>query len=232
MNVRLTGQRIPRVVDDGRPRPDARTETIYRKAVAHEMLQARENARARALDPAIDPNDSRWKLAIETQRALQGTVLAYEDRARLLALATRLGIGAFDANLIVAVVQDRARRGEPLADAAPTIALIPNGRPSGAQAAAGSVMDAAMASATISRTSATAVAPGTIPAPGRRTALRLTTSPTREGEAPSCAARPASHATEAGDVEAEATSSAWPWVTGMVVAIAIDAVLIGWLMFG
>lgn len=228
MNVRLTGQRIPRVVDDGRPRPDARTETIYRKAVAHEMLQARENARARALDPAIDPNDTRWKLAIETQRALQGAVLAYEDRARLLALATRLGIRAFDANLIVAVVQDRARRGEPLADAAPTIALIPNGRASGPQAAARTVTTAE----TPSRTNATAVAPGAIPAPGRRTALRLTTSPTHDLESPSGASRPASHATKAGDVEAEATSSAWPWVTGMVVAIAIDAVLIGWLMFG
>jgi hypothetical protein len=39
--------------------------------------------------------------------------------------ARRLGVGAFDANLIIALVQDRARRGLPLADAAATLALMP-----------------------------------------------------------------------------------------------------------
>ena len=52
-------------------------------------------------------------------------MLAFEDRRTLLALAQRLGIRSFDANLIVAIVQDRARRGEPLESAAATIAIIP-----------------------------------------------------------------------------------------------------------
>jgi len=85
------------------------------------MLLARESAR----DPQFDPTDARWRLAQETERALQGAVLAYEDRKGLLALAQRLGIRPFDANLIVALVQDRARRGEPIESAAPTIALLP-----------------------------------------------------------------------------------------------------------
>jgi len=106
-----------------RPRPplDARAERLFRQAVAHEMLLARESGRERG----FDPNDSRWMLAAEAQRALQGTILAYEDRKRLLALATRLGIRAFDANLILAVVQDRARRGETLDAAAGTVDMIP-----------------------------------------------------------------------------------------------------------
>jgi hypothetical protein len=103
------------------PLTDARAERVFRQAVAHEMLLARETARERD----FDPNDARWRLATETQRALQGAVLAYEDRRQLLALANRLGIRAFDANLILAVVQDRARRGEPLESAAPTVAMVP-----------------------------------------------------------------------------------------------------------
>lgn len=85
------------------------------------MLLARETARART----FDPSDARWRLAEETQSALQGAILAYEDRRRLLALANRLGIRAFDANLILALVQDRARRGEPIEAAAATIEMIP-----------------------------------------------------------------------------------------------------------
>jgi len=103
------------------PLRDARAERVFRQAVAHEMLLARESAR----DPQFDPTDARWRLAQETERALQGAVLAYEDRKGLLALAQRLGIRPFDANLIVALVQDRARRGEPIESAAPTIALLP-----------------------------------------------------------------------------------------------------------
>ncbi len=94
------------------------------------MLLARESAR----EPDFDPNDARWRLATETQQALQGAVLAYEDRRALLALAHRLGIRAFDANLILAIVQDRARRGESLQSAAPTIAVLP--RPTSAASSA------------------------------------------------------------------------------------------------
>lgn len=210
--MRLTGQRIPRLIEDGRPKPDARAESVYRKAVAHEMLQARENARARALDSAFDPTDSRWMLAIETQRALQGAVLAYEDRKRLLGLATKLGIRAFDANLIVAVVQDRARRGESLEDAAPTIAMMAPGR---SNDSAGVRLQGPRLVRAESEPSATENA--SVEAARARARTRI-----------------AAAAIPAGDVASEepASSSAWPWVTGMIIAIAIDAVLIGWLMFG
>ena len=111
------------------PKLDARAERVFRQAVAREMLLARESAR----EPDFDPNDARWRLATETQQALQGAVLAYEDRRSLLALAHRMGIRAFDANLILAIVQDRARRGESLQSAAPTLAVLP--RPTAAASA-------------------------------------------------------------------------------------------------
>jgi hypothetical protein len=110
-----------KLTEHARPRPDARAEVVFRKAVAHEMLLARETAR----DRGFDPTDARWKVAVETQRSLQGTVLAFEDRRRVLKLANGLGIRAFDANLIVALVQDRARRDEPIERIASTLALLP-----------------------------------------------------------------------------------------------------------
>ncbi len=110
------------------------------------MLLARESAR----EPDFDPNDARWRLATETQQALQGAVLAYEDRRSLLALAHRMGIRAFDANLILAIVQDRARRGESLQSAAPTIAVLP--RPT---AAASSVMPSSVEPSSVTLPSVT-----------------------------------------------------------------------------
>lgn len=114
-------QRRLRIATDTRPRPDPRAERVYRQAVALETLRAREAARQQTLDPT----DPRWLLAIETQKALQGAVLAFEDRRRLLSLAQRVGVRAFDANLIVALVQDRARRGEPIESAVDAIGVVP-----------------------------------------------------------------------------------------------------------
>ena len=47
-----------------------------------------------------------------------------ERRARVLQTAERLGLRPFDANLIIAIVQDHARRGKDLGDAAGTVALL------------------------------------------------------------------------------------------------------------
>jgi hypothetical protein len=153
------------------------------------MLQARESVRGRALDPF----DARWQFATAVEGALQGATLAYEDRRRLLGLATRLGIREFDAHLIVALVQDRARRGEPIDGVAPTIALLPVKR-----------------------------------------ATRLERDDANH--AAQCAARPlhsTACAAEPLAIEPETSaSSAIPWVAAMIAAIAIDAALIAWLMFG
>jgi hypothetical protein len=63
-------------------------------------------------------------LATRVSSQLQGTALTWDRRQRVLEVAERLGVRPFDANLIIAIVQDHARRGRTLSDAAGTIALL------------------------------------------------------------------------------------------------------------
>ncbi|MFG0252816.1 MAG: hypothetical protein ACF8NJ_08090 [Phycisphaerales bacterium JB038] len=80
-----------------------------RRAEAYERI-ARENQAAARTE--LDPADPRWVLAVRVAQALEGAQLRPERREKLLKLATHLGLRAFDANLVIALVQDRARRGE------------------------------------------------------------------------------------------------------------------------
>ncbi|MGP1308971.1 MAG: hypothetical protein ACTS27_02100 [Phycisphaerales bacterium] len=87
------------------------------KAAAREIV--RENRRASSLEPS----QAREILTMRVADMLQGgraAVLTHERRARALRIARILGVRDFDAHLIIAVVQDRARRGEiAVADAEP-----------------------------------------------------------------------------------------------------------------
>ncbi|MBB6430465.1 hypothetical protein [Algisphaera agarilytica] len=56
-------------------------------------------------------NDPRWVLAVRVSEQLQGSVLPPEKRDRLVKIGKMFGLTAFDANLIIAIVQDQARRG-------------------------------------------------------------------------------------------------------------------------
>lgn len=84
---------------------------------------ARENRRA-ATNPALEPTDPRWVLAVRAYSQLQGTTLTPERRRRVLKTAAQLGVRPFDANVIIAIVQDHARNGRTLANAAPTLKLL------------------------------------------------------------------------------------------------------------
>ena len=69
---------------------------------------ALENRSAASMSPA----DARWVLAVRTAESIEGGgVLAPEARARLQRLATNLGLRPFDANMVMAIVQDGARSG-------------------------------------------------------------------------------------------------------------------------
>lgn len=48
-----------------------------------------------------------------------------QRRERVLKTAKQLGVRVFDASLIIAIVQDHARRGEGLASAQPMLRMIP-----------------------------------------------------------------------------------------------------------
>lgn len=56
-------------------------------------------------------SDARWVLAVRVAEQLQGTVLPPDKRERLVKIGKMFGLTAFDANLIIAIVQDQARRG-------------------------------------------------------------------------------------------------------------------------
>jgi len=55
--------------------------------------------------------DPRWVLAVRTAEALEGPVLVPEKRERLLAVGAAVGLTPFDTALVIAMVQDQARRG-------------------------------------------------------------------------------------------------------------------------
>ena len=83
----------------------------------------REN-QAAASNPSLEPTDPRWVLAARTHTQLQGTTLTPERRQRLLRIADLLGVRPFEANVIMAIVQDHARQGLPLGEAQATLALL------------------------------------------------------------------------------------------------------------
>lgn len=91
--------------------------------------QARASViRANAAASAMSALDARWMLAQAVSANLElGTVAALqpEKRARLVAHAAALGLRPFDANLVIAIVQDQARQGRSLdRDAAERLSMI------------------------------------------------------------------------------------------------------------
>ncbi|MEM6334798.1 MAG: hypothetical protein AAF823_15800 [Planctomycetota bacterium] len=93
-----------------------------RAAIRNARLNARATARsarrsiarpaARSAEPqTLAANDPRWVLAIRTAHELDQTTLVPEKRQKLVRLGRSLGLNPFDANLIIAIVQDQARRG-------------------------------------------------------------------------------------------------------------------------
>jgi len=69
---------------------------------------------------ALGAGDARWAMACRVATRIEGgrsAVIRPEVRERLVTQARLLGLRAFDANLIIAIVQDAARTGrEPLDD--------------------------------------------------------------------------------------------------------------------
>ncbi|MFI4862253.1 MAG: hypothetical protein ACIAXF_16435 [Phycisphaerales bacterium JB063] len=83
--------------------------------------------------PISGATDPRWVLAVRTAESLQGDVLPPAQRARLMRLAKALGLTPFDGCLILAMIQDQARRGliaqHCPAAAEPQLAMVPLPQP-------------------------------------------------------------------------------------------------------
>ncbi len=89
--------------------------TSSEQAAALQYVPAPEGVDAPAapqrVTPVSDPHDPRWVLALRVSESLDGEVLPPERRERLLKLGRVLGLTQFDAALVIACVQDQARRG-------------------------------------------------------------------------------------------------------------------------
>jgi len=84
---------------------------------------ARENHEA-----ALAADDARAAFAIEVARSIEGgraALLRPEVRRSLVQAAQGKGLRPFDANLIIAVVQDAVRREAPVSSIDPTLRVIP-----------------------------------------------------------------------------------------------------------
>lgn len=88
-------------------------------------VESRRAATAPAAPATLAPGDPRWVLAIRTAELLQGSVLAPDDREQLLRTGRVLGLNPFQSNLVIAVVQDQARRGLGPAHGVRELAFIP-----------------------------------------------------------------------------------------------------------
>jgi hypothetical protein len=101
-------------------------------ALAHHHRAIAAENRAASGNRALQPTDPRWVLAARAYGQLQGSTLTPERRERVMRTAKTLGIRPFDANVIIAIVQDNARRGQPLGVAQPILELIDRPMPPGA----------------------------------------------------------------------------------------------------
>lgn len=109
-------QPVLRLVGRERPKATLRVQRIGKKPGedAHKRV-ASENISANRTAQTLDATDARWVLAIRVAEAIEGgraAILTPERRQRLLRLAVKMGLREFDANLVIAIVQDAARTGE------------------------------------------------------------------------------------------------------------------------
>ncbi len=109
--LRLVGNGDTTLMDDWAKARRARQDVIS------ENRSASSNAR-------LDPADPRWVLAARAYSQLQSGALSPERRERVMRTSRHLGIRPFDANLIIALVQDHARSGRDLSSAHGVLRLV------------------------------------------------------------------------------------------------------------
>ena len=81
--------------------------------------RVRRANRASAYVPPADATQHQALLEV-IGKSLEGALISADSRARIMESARRLGVRSFDATLMIALAQDRARRGESL-DEVPTL---------------------------------------------------------------------------------------------------------------
>ena len=121
-----TGAEHGRHPDAPRREASPPRETPVDELRAARVRESQQNRRAwevraeTAAAAAIPAHDARWVTAARASQAIEGgkaAVLRPEVRARLVTSAERMGLRPFDANLVLAIVQDAARQGHTIQDA-------------------------------------------------------------------------------------------------------------------
>lgn len=115
------GKPALRLVTDGRGSAATPSILLDRRSAAAARPQVAD-ARARSIAAenraasSLSATDARWVFATFVDREIEGgnaAILRPERRRKLLAEAGAIGLRPFDANLIIAIVQDARRTGEP-----------------------------------------------------------------------------------------------------------------------
>jgi len=108
--VRKVSRRGPlRPTSPDRVRPAAATSSPPLRLVGSSAPDAKPPiANPTPIRGATDP---RWVLAVRTATLLEGAVLTPNKREALMRTGKVMGLSPFDCSLILAIVQDRARRG-------------------------------------------------------------------------------------------------------------------------
>ncbi|MEM1099507.1 MAG: hypothetical protein AAGH92_12050 [Planctomycetota bacterium] len=102
---------------DSQPAPATETTDRGRKAPRLRLVAAdpeqvvRPSVQPTQHEPISDTTDPRWVLAVRAAEKLEGSILRPEHRERLLVQGKAMGLTPFDTSLILAIVQDQARRG-------------------------------------------------------------------------------------------------------------------------
>ena len=94
-------------------RQPARMHRKLRELAANQRPAAAAAHPAAATRPAAIETSKARRFADRVEAALEGPVLRYATRRALMSEARRLGIGDFEANLIIAAVQHERRRAGP-----------------------------------------------------------------------------------------------------------------------
>lgn len=142
----------PRLAGDGPWPPAAAHQSPLSAAATVEAQPRLRLVGARAIvKPQIVPatgdaiggtTDPRWVLAVRVAEQLQGSILPPARRDRLVRMGKMFGLTAFDSNLIIAIVQDQARRGYAPAycptAGEPQLRMVPRPRPRGRRLLTGS----------------------------------------------------------------------------------------------
>lgn len=98
-------------------KPTLSSDRVNDRSGDHQALRLVGDAKAKltprpnVIEPIREGADPRWVLALRVSQSLEGATLAPEKRERLLQVGRILGLSLFDANLVIAIIQDRARRG-------------------------------------------------------------------------------------------------------------------------